>query len=586
MWGGWARGLASTAFPPMRRSRATWTIGYDWWWWRSSRVVSDRDLLGGHIEVIDEFPMFSYILGDNHPHVLAMPVALAVIAMALAVYLTARRRGLGGAAEQSVWLAWRRLLAVVPMGWAGLALIAAVSGGLVFLNTWDYPPYLALLVVALFAGLATSDGEASSNNARRSHLLRSGVAAAAFGAALVAGTLALYLPYFLTAQSQAGGFVPNLFNPTRLRQSLLMFGVFLPAIVGWMAWMWATQRPTLRRLAAASALIFGLPAGFLAISAALALGTSAGHALLERMPLPDGATYASMMVQRWTGQPFTFLLFGGLLAAASALIWQRMAGPHSGDGSARVDLFVLLLAALGLALVYVPEFVYLRDHFGTRMNTVFKFYYQAWLLLALAAAYAVGAGLFADRHRAPRAVQAAMAGTLLLAGLALIFPVAGATSKTLGFRASLRSIDATQYLANDSPAEKAAAEWVLYNTTPDAVVLEAKGASYNSATNRISAVTGRSTLLGWEGHESQWRGEAYGEMAQGRGEALEGIYRSGSPAEIAQLVERWGIDYVYVGPVERSQYEITPRAEERLSAAMDLVFEDGNVRIYRTRGRR
>ena len=39
--------------------------------------------------------------------------------------------------------------------------------------------------------------------------------------------------------------------------------------------------------------------------------------------------------------------------------------------------------------VLLPEFVYVRDLFGTRMNTVFKLYYQGWLLLGIGSAYGI-----------------------------------------------------------------------------------------------------------------------------------------------------------------------------------------------------
>ncbi|MEZ4734534.1 MAG: hypothetical protein R3E79_46175 [Caldilineaceae bacterium] len=129
----------------------------------------------------------------------------------------------------------------------------------------------------------------------------------------------------------------------------------------------------------------------------------------------------------------------------------------------------------------------------------------------------------------------------------------------------------------------AAADWVRMNTAPDAVVVEGKGASYWSNYNRISTITGRPTLLGWDGHESQWRGKAYGAMAQGRAEALETIYRSLSPDEIAGVLATWNIEYVYVGPTERSQYGMTEQSERALAAATDLAFEQGNVRIYQRR---
>ena len=41
----------------------------------------------GPIEVIDEFPFFSYYLADLHPHVLAMPFVMLVMALALNLYL-------------------------------------------------------------------------------------------------------------------------------------------------------------------------------------------------------------------------------------------------------------------------------------------------------------------------------------------------------------------------------------------------------------------------------------------------------------------------------------------------------------------
>jgi uncharacterized membrane protein len=96
-------------------------------------------------------------------------------------------------------------------------------------------------------------------------------------------------------------------------------------------------------------------------------------------------------------------------------------------------------------------------------------------------------------------------------------------------------------------------------------------------------MTGRPTLLGWDGHEAQWRGQQYGEMAEGRAQALEIIYRGGTPEQLAQLIQTWGIDYIYVGPTERAQYGVTPNVEALLRQVADPVFESGDVRIYRAR---
>ena len=52
---------------------------------------------------------------------------------------------------------------------------------------------------------------------------------------------------------------------------------------------------------------------------------------------------------------------------------------------ANIDLFIALLVLLGCGLTLFPEFFYLRDQFATRMNTIFKFYFQAWITWGIAA---------------------------------------------------------------------------------------------------------------------------------------------------------------------------------------------------------
>jgi len=568
------RWLAVNGFPDNAQQSGKWFIGSNWWWWRSSRVLSDQDLSGNHIEVIDEFPMFSYILGDNHPHVLAMPVVILVIAMALTVFLGAMRDSSESAEGKRLPVAWEYIKGAIPMGLWGLMLVAAVSGGLVFLNTWDYPPYWLLLIASLFVGLSVSQtGRATRGTGV---LLLSTIV---FGIVLAIATLGIYLPYFLTAQSQAGGILPNLFNPSRIQQVMLMFGAFIPAIIGLIIWFWRDVRPGAVVIITAIAVVIGAPIAFLAFSSAVFDSTS----LSTRVPLPSGAaSHLPFILERWTSRPLTFLTFGLALAVCLAILWSIIRSSEVGE-LPRVHPFLLLVVAIGLLLIYLPEFIYLRDNFGSRMNTVFKFYYQAWLVLAIGAAYMTASALFRWRNGVPRLSAALSFITLVAATAALLFPAAGAYSKTNGFTSTELTLDAVQYVAYENPAELAAVYWVLANTDPDAVVLEGKGASYRANYSRVSSMTGRGTLLGWDGHEAQWRGASYGEMAAGRGELLDSVYRTARPDEIPAMLDTWGIDYVYVGPTEWQQYGMNPRSESRLAEAMALVYDRDGVRIYQRR---
>jgi uncharacterized membrane protein len=454
----------------------------------------------------------------------------------------------------------------MPLGWAGWVLTTVLAGALIFLNTWDYPPYWLLLVLTVLAVALRSMGWG-----------RALLTAAVAGAVLGIGAALVYLPYLLTAQSQAGGFLPNLFNPTRLPQFLAMFGCSLLLLLALLLLAWHDRRPSWPRLGYSGLAVIGAPLLFLGVSVLLATATPQGQELLRRMALPAGATeYLPFIIGRWTGQFWTFALIGLLITVTLALAGERLRR----DAGSTV-LFVLGLAGIGLALVYAPEFVFLRDNFGTRMNTIFKFYYQAWLLFGLAGGYTAVVAL--SRWRGWRLVPALLSlVAVMLAVASSVYLVAGAYSKTNGL-AGNPTFDATAYLTGYGPSELAAVNWVLANTAPDALIAEGKGASYNASSSRISTMTGRPTLLGWDGHESQWRGVAYGAMAAGRPQALEQMYRDAPAADLPQLAEQWDIDYLYLGPAERNQYGVTPFHAARLDQAFDLVFQDGDVAISRTR---
>lgn len=548
-------------FPERASPSGEWFISYDWWWWRSSRVIADLDLAGNYTDVIDEFPMFSYLLGDNHPHVLAMPIVVLVIALALNLLLMYTQRHVAGA-EAAPFVAWRRWL---PLHLLDVVIIIGALGSLIFLNTWDYPPYWLLLVAVVLMG--------TQGNWKR---------AISVGVCLVVGSILVYLPYFLTAQSQAGGIIPNVFNPTRLPQFVVMFGVMIPCVIGLALLAWQMAAPRWPMVGITAAVILGVPIGFIFVSMLLS-SSEWGQQRLGRMALPaDVTSYAAVIFQRWFGQPWTFLLVGILLVVLVSCLFSLLHKPMR-EWAESVDLvFVLIVAAIGLALIYAPEFVYLRDFFGSRMNTVFKFYYQGWLLLGLASAYLIVVAASRTRAGILAVDGLALLSLLLIVGSA-IFPIAGVYAKTGGFGRTMPTLDSTAYVAQGWPDVMAAVEWVQVNTTPDELVLEGKGGSYAAHQNRVSTMTGRGTLLGWDGHESQWRGEDYGGMARGRPEAIEKIYRTGSPDEIRSLLNLWDIDYVFVGPAEIDLYGITPYRLEEISAVMDTVFSRGQVQIFRRR---
>jgi uncharacterized membrane protein len=272
------------------------------------------------------------------------------------------------------------------------------------------------------------------------------------------------------------------------------------------------------------------------------------------------------------------------LALAGALLWRdapaREAGAIRRRSGARDPgiRFALVLLAVGLVLVLVPEVVYVLDGFATRMNTVFKLYYQAWLLLGVAAAAGAVAAL---RDRGAVRMLGGVAVVVLVAGLA--YAVAGVASKVAGAQPGGLTLDALAHLEREAPDEAAAIRWIRGTTAGDARVVQAAGDSYRPADGRVSAATGRATLLGWQGHETQWRGAAYARQAAGRAGALAEIYRPATPEALRQVLARWEVGYVYLGPRERLRYGVGPGEEATLGGVMELAFDQGAVRIFRRR---
>jgi YYY domain-containing protein len=201
------------------------------WWWRASRVLADKNFLGQNIGVqpIDEFPFFSFLLGDNHPHVLALPFVLLAIGLALNLFLhliqqrpAVNPQEPGNKPRQ--W--WNPVAYALGGDWLLFIFSSLVLGALGFLNTWDLPIYLGLLVLAYGLGNVLQKGHLDRQIVYRCISL-------GLGLGILSGVL--YIFFYLSFSSQASGILPYVFPPTRLPQYLVMFGTFIFLITCFLA---------------------------------------------------------------------------------------------------------------------------------------------------------------------------------------------------------------------------------------------------------------------------------------------------------------------------------------------------------------
>jgi len=547
------------------RVTGSWFPGIGWWWWRGSRVIRDLDLLGRPLPIqpIDEFPFFSFILGDMHPHVLTLPFVLLAVALAFSLF-----RGRG------------------RLSWPEIGLLALALGGLSFLNTWDFPIYLGLALLAYgVRRYREFDGAAWDFWKDVGQL-----ALWLFGLGIL-----FYLPFYIGFRSQAGGILPNLLFPTRLQQYLVMFGPFVFVLLCWLgvllfrAFKASGERAaelSLNTLWTWLVTLLLFPVGMMAVVGMLVvfkreLVESSLNMDVVRDVIGEQSIGSLLRetVRVRLSNPWTSAFLALLIAVALVLVWRWLRSRGDAAPSVRLEptaVFGLLLALLGLALTLAVEWVYLRDNFGVRMNTVFKFYFQGWVLMGLASAY--GSYYVLDRVRGVGRTLFGVGLALLLTG-GLVYTVFAGYSRAEGFKSDW-TLDGVAWVARQHPDDFAAIEWLNAHAEGAPVVLETPGKSYNYE-GRISALTGLPAVLGWSLHEGQWRG-SYQE--QGRRESdIEAIYGSivrneQEAGRVLELLEKYDVTYVIVGPTERTRYPA--EALSKFDTLLWPVFGQGAVTIY------
>ncbi len=571
------------------------------WWWRASRVLSDTGLDGSSKEIIDEFPFFSFYLGDLHPHVLGIPFVLLALALALNAYWGYRNNGIRVSYQDQI--SWDKKILSVGRNFLSQTFWfdAICIGGLLFMNTWDFPIYFVIYCGVY--GLAAYQETGKLKKAFCA-FLEKGIP---FGIACVF----LYFSFLSGLSSQAGGFIPSGVFTTRTIQFVIMFGLFLIPIIWWLVrTVGKSHEELLRKTLKISIILFAV---FFLLETIIFVGLawfnqsgselqSSGNKILSQLGagmMLAGSAYAGVQgfqsmstaitgyfSRRLQNLPLMFLIFGSL-----AFILVVLFSKQTNDDNDRItdeivlsdekkwadssDRFVSLMLFLGFGLILIPEFFYLRDFFGTRMNTIFKFYYQVWILFAIASAYACSRIFEKLSSRKKWLIALPM---FFVTAACLIYPFQGITDnleivhRKVNETPSELTLDGSQFLKVSRPDDWAGIDW-LKKAKPG-VIVEKVGASYTSD-NAVSTFSGHPTILGPTNHESQWRG-GYKEIGT-READVQTIYESRNWTTVKKLLQGYQVRYIFIGSAEQTAYKIQ---EQKFRDNLETVFQSGNCRIY------
>ena len=534
--------------------------------WRSSRMLPNAESVewnpfafwllgasGSQSEVswhITEFPFFSFLFADLHAHMMAIPFIILSIGLSLNFVVGFRRLG---------W-AWDA---------AALAVLGLAVGSLWLINSWDYPSFLLLAMVTA-AIAAYSAGNLPKTQAAW---------AVALWVILIAVSLLAFLPFHQSVETFGTGL-----EVTRWKTPLVNFlgihGLFLVVIGVFLAWQ--ARRPLY--------VIVGdnLRLAYLD----MAMETDAYRQSFQkalRVFFWIAIALAALFV---AAGYYTAALMTVFLMLTCLVAWDAMTSRERGR---LYGVFPLALTALALGLIIGVDLVRVEDDIG-RMNTLFKYYLEAWVLLALASAFFLWRMWYDNRFRPIPfdAVHLAWFGIVVsLILFSLIYTLLGTQARLADrFNPLPPTLDGTAYMeqavhrereqAIELKWDREAIRWLQDNVEGSPVILEAHTEQYRWG-GRMANYTGLPTVLGWPWHQIQQRGP-YGSEVQARAADIQLIYTTDDLAKAKALLDGYGVRYVVVGDLERIFYPGEGLGKFDIMAqlgAASKVFDNGHTAIYR-----
>ncbi len=547
------------------------TIQKSWWagiGWNSSRVVG-RAFENNDYITINEFPYFSFILGDLHAHVLALPLVLLSLGTVFAWVtkpLIPAEQAMKNVLHSSLKILADKKQYVVAL--ASILVTAVIFGSLIPTNIWDFPMISLVFLVAYVSSFALVPKKSSQ------------WVHGFFGVIIIlAVALLAYFPFLLT-------FVPikAIGDPKPLVNVILPW--VASSIGTWTSGYGFSPVESVGRLTT-------LPE----------LCTIWGLFFLATIPWIALSFWKSVQTGAKKSAPTTRVLLYAILGILTAILFTPVVGfllvllcisaeVLCSSSAQPTKVFVVGLFIVGLVLLLTCELIFINDFFSApleRMNTVFKFYYQSWIILGLCSGYALY-----ELITIPMFSKGTMRAYTLLFGFVFLasfsYPVIATFARLRDTSPQNIGIDGEKYLQTSPSAsvraDAEAIQWLQAHVPGNPTIIEAHseaeegGNARNSYSYgaRISAFTGLPTVIGWySSHENLWRNSAP-EIAI-RVSDVETFYMSKNTDEASTILKRYNVQYIINGELERKLF---PQGDfQKLSKLGDLVYKNDSVEIYK-----
>ncbi len=532
----------------------------DWWYWNPTRIIPPGE---GEAGPITEFPFFTFLYADLHAHMMALPLTILMLGLAVSwlTHLPVRQ----GADEPLVLSAteaqrsqrlfsvpsaspWLKFVQWMKPNWTGL--LSLVLGGLAIgalraTNTADYPTYVGIGIVALAFGTWRAESLKAKETWFR-FVARVGL--------LLGSSLVFFAPF--TQSDRLGGTTLEgwLGSKTPLLEYIFVHGIFLFPIG---TYLFIEMRRWGLRWAGAAWNRLGEWRWLVGVPLAIGLLAIAYFAVFKGV----GVIVVAVPLMLVTG-----------------VLMLRPRLPV-------ITRFWMLMVFLALSLSLAVEVVVFRGDIS-RMNMVFKFYYQIWVLLGIAGAAALGWLWQRASIDLPQLNGGWRTAAVALVIGGMLYPPFAARAKLSErfYDGAPPGLDGMAYMREAVHVENdrelrlrwdyEALTWMQDHIAGTPVVAEGHSRHEYLWGGRVSIYTGLPTLYGWNNHQRQQRGVVVPHsLLDRRIQDVALLFGESSIATAQKILDRYGVKYIYAGELEKAYYPAESLAK------FDRMVQDGVLRV-------
>ena len=254
--------------------------------------------------------------------------------------------------------------------------------------------------------------------------------------------------------------------------------------------------------------------------------------------------------------------------------------------------FVLFIVGTADVLTLAVDLIVIEG--AGRMNTVFKFYLQAWVLFAVSAGASLTWLLPAALQRwRPNLRRLWSSAVILLVACVFMYPFTAGAAKIKDRMSSVapHSLDGIAYMQTsvyssawgvlNLDEDYKAIRWMQENVQGSPVIVEASTGTYTWG-SRFSIYTGLPTVIGWDYHESQQRAALANNQVGERVAEVANFYETTNRDQARAFLEKYNVKYIIVGQLERDYYNQVglPKFDLLDGDLWQRVYQDGETSIY------